>query len=87
MAISPTVQQYQMPEPSEMGVSDAETIFKKKFGESAYKVIQSKYPKLVPFVVTFKTIDSKVDDGYAIGSFIVKVGGDVLYLGVVMVGG
>jgi len=87
MAISPTVQQYQMPEPSEMGVSDAETIFKKKFGESAYKVIQSKYPKLVPFVVTFKTIDSKVDDGYAIGSFIVKVGGDVLYMPVVMVGG
>lgn len=83
MAISPTVQQYQ-DQDLETQSTDADSLFKQKFGDAAYKVLQSKFAPILPYVVTFKVIETNVDEGQGVGAFVVKKGKDLIYIPVVL---
>ena len=88
MAISPTVQQYQqnMAQGQQQPMSE-EVAFNKTFGDAAYNMFRSKYADLTPYIITFKVVDSNIDEGNAIGTFIVKYGNDVVYCPVVLADG
>lgn len=85
MAISPTVEEYQRRITQNRENSTAEqATFNKKFGDKAYQVLTSKFPKLLNQIVTFKIIDTSPEEGFSIGAFIVRAGEDVRYIPVVM---
>jgi hypothetical protein len=89
MAISPIVQQHQR-SIVQQSSSRSEFTFNKEFGDAAYDLFGSKYPRLLPYVVTFKVIDqsSTEEDGQtAVGVFIIARGADVGYVPVVMADG
>lgn len=86
MAISPIVQQHQR-SIVQQSSSQSEFNFNKEFGDAAYDLLGSKYPRLLPYVVTFKVIDqssTEEDDQTAVGVFIIARGADVGYIPVVM---
>lgn len=88
MAISPTVNGYQRRITHNRENSTPEqSTFNRKFGDKAYQIITSKFPKLLTQIITFKIIDSDPENGFSIGAFILRAGDDVRYVPVVMSGG
>lgn len=89
MAISPVVQQHQqeMMRGGDAAYQDEQKIFNAKFGNAAYNTFNAKYPQIANFIVTFKVIDSDVDNSKAIGAFILTYGTDVVYVPVIMAKG
>lgn len=64
--------------------SDEAKIFEQKFGEMAYQVFTAKYPELVSDVVTFKVLDSDIEQNSATGAFILDRDGEIIYIPVVL---
>lgn len=84
MAISPTVQAYQQQQMNQEGASSDQISFNKKFGEQAFRILNSKYPDVLKNVITFKVVESDVDQGSATGAFVLAKGKDVIYIPVVL---
>jgi len=66
------------------GPVDPELNFEQQFADQAMAVFGSKFPSLMEYLVTFKTISSKLDKGDAVGALILDVGGQQVYVPVIM---
>jgi len=63
---------------------DETHLFEEKFGQMAYQAFSSKFPDLVPDIVTFKILDTQVDEGGCCGAFILEQEGEFIYIPVVL---
>jgi len=90
MAISPIVQQYQQQQQSivQQSSTPEQLSFNKEFGDAAYELLSAKYPRLLPYVVTFKILDSGTEDNennsVAVGTFVINRDKDIEYIPVVL---
>jgi hypothetical protein len=83
--ISPTIQQYQQQmQQNQQGSSSEEAAFHKKFGDAAFNILSAKYPQLTKYVVTYKVLDSDVEEGSGTGAFIIRKGNSVVYIPIIM---
>lgn len=64
---------------------DEESLFVQGFSELAYKAISKNQPTLLAAVVTFRVLEKDVQNGEAVGAFIVKQAGEILFVPVVLV--
>jgi len=87
MAISPLVQKYQMQAQQQQSSSSEQETYDKKFGEAAYDVFKAKYPSLLEYIVTFKIIESDVEEETGVAAFIITQGNKVVYIPVILSGG
>jgi hypothetical protein len=65
--------------------SDEEGLFVQGFSDLAYKALGKTQPVLMNEVVTFRVLEKDVQNGEAVGTFIVKHNGEVLFIPVVLV--
>jgi hypothetical protein len=80
-AMSPRTQAFQMGMPS----GDEESrLFEEGLSNMAYNVLVSKFPDMIQNVITFKILDTDVEQGAGIGAFVVQHGNEVIYVPVVM---
>ncbi len=63
----------------------AEDLFKERFTRDAYAVLFAKFADLAPSVVTFKIIESDIESGKSVGTFIVLQDNTPIYIPVVMI--
>lgn len=80
---SPQVQSYGQVPPQEQ----AEQMFKDGFTQSAYAVMNSKFPDMAGNVVTFKILKADAQEGDAVGAFIILHGEKPVYIPVIMTSG
>jgi hypothetical protein len=66
------------------GGEEEEQLFEQGFSQMAHNVLVSKFPDLVEKVVTFKTLETDLDDGAGVGAFVVQHGNSIIYVPVVM---
>ena len=85
MPISPTVQAYM--QQGQAQPSSAEQIFNKSFSDQAFSTLKSRFPSLMGLVITFKTLNSDVEKGDALGAFILSAGNSIHYVPVAMSSG
>lgn len=83
MAISPRTQQMQ--QQAGAGPDQAGQQFEKGFSDLAYNVLLSKLPDIVQDVVTFKVLETDLDEGTGVGAFVLMRHDQPLYIPVVMV--
>lgn len=85
MPISPIVQQHQQ-SIIQQNITPGQLTFNKEFGVAAYDLLGAKFPRILPFVVTFKVLDQgpSAEEGSGVGTFIVSRGKDVEYVPVVI---
>ena len=80
MPLSPAIDASMMqPAPDE-----EKRLFEEKFGQMAYQVFNSQFPDLVESIVTFKMLDSDVDNSSAVGTFVLEHQGQFLYAPVIL---
>jgi len=79
--ISPAIEQAQEGMPTPDG---EQQIFEDKFSQMAYQVFNSQFPDLVESIVTFKLLDSDIERGSAVGSFILERNGSFIYVPIVL---
>lgn len=60
--------------------TDEERLFEEKFGQMAHQVFSSQFPDLTESVITFKILDSDIENNSAIGAFILEQNGQFLYV-------
>jgi len=82
MAMSPKTQQMQMQQ--DAGPDQVTALFEQGFSQAAYNLLLSKLPDLVENVVTFRVINTDIDEGSGVGAFIIQRQGQTLYIPVVM---
>ena len=58
--------------------------FEQQFGQMAYEAFSGKFPDLVNDLVTFKILDSNLEDNVGTGAFILEHGGDFIYIPAVL---
>ena len=80
MAVSPTVNAYGQ----DQGPEAEEQMFKQKFSQMAYSAMSAKFADMMPYVVTFKIIEMSLEEGKAVGVFILNREGKTLYVPVVL---
>jgi hypothetical protein len=66
------------------GGEEEEQLFEQGFSQMAYNVLVSKFPDIVEKVVTFKTMETNLDEGAGVGAFVVQHGNTIVYIPVVM---
>ena len=81
-SLSPRTQQMQTDQNA--GPEQASAMFEQGFSSMAYNSLLSKHPDLMESVVTFKVLDTDVDEGKGVGAFILQRQGRALYIPVVM---
>lgn len=59
-------------------------LFEQGLSQMAYNVLTSRFPDLLPEVITFRILDTDVDKGVGVGAFVVQHGTDTLYIPVIM---
>ena len=64
---------------------DEESLFVQGFSDLAYKALTKSQPTLLADVVTFRVLEKDVQNGEAVGTFIVKRGDEILFVPVVLV--
>lgn len=74
-------------DPAAQQPTSEEQIFNRRFSELAFRSFSAKYPELAQSVVTFKTVDSDIEKGRAIGAFILQRGAGLAYVPVILYGG
>lgn len=62
----------------------AKTLFEQGLSQMAYNVLINKLPNISPDVVTFKILDSDVEEGAGVGAFVVMRRNQTIYVPVVM---
>lgn len=67
-----------------MSQDQARPLFEQGFSQMAYDVLVAKLPMLSPDVVTFRIIDVDPQAGNGSGTFVVRRGGQTIYIPVVM---
>ncbi|MCB5270502.1 MAG: hypothetical protein LHW56_01500 [Candidatus Cloacimonetes bacterium] len=67
--------------------SSEEQLFNRRFSDLAFRTFSAKYPELSQSVITFKTVDSDIEEGKAVGAFILQRGNDLAYVPVLLHGG
>ncbi len=66
--------------------SPEQSVFEDMFSKLAYSILESKMPRLMDSVVTFKVLDSDLERSTALGVFIVSVGPSFVYVPAVLAG-
>ncbi|WP_144268394.1 hypothetical protein [Desulfovibrio sp. An276] len=66
---------------------DTESLFRKSFQDQAFNALRAKASAILSYVVTFKVIDTDVDNGDAFGTFAISCGSDLVFIPVVMTAG
>lgn len=84
MAISPIVNSFMQQGEQSDSPQDAEQLFKNQFSDLAYNALRAKFPKLINYVVTLKTMAHGLTEGSAFGVFIIGSGEGVVYVPVAM---
>jgi hypothetical protein len=79
--LSPRTQAFQSSMPSG---DEEQRLFEEGLSQMAYNILVSKFPDLIQDVVTFRILDTNVEDGAGIGTFVVQRGGEAIYIPVVM---
>lgn len=74
--LSPAVNQQQAP-PTDEGENK---LFEDQFSQMAYQAFSSKFPDQTTAIVTFKILDSDIDQGTAVGAFILEAEGEFIYV-------
>lgn len=82
MPLSPQIQNMMQPPSTE----DAQAAFEQGFGQMAQSALAGKFPELIDSVVTFKVIQSDIDEGSGVGAFIADLGGQTVHIPVVLSG-
>lgn len=78
-ALSPTVDAMgQAPMPA-----DETRLFEDKLSQMAYQVFTAQFPDLVDSIVTFKILDTDLEEGRGVGAFILDYMGKLLYAPVI----
>lgn len=86
--ISPTVQAYQQNMAQDQAsASPEQQAFNKKFGDAAFSILSTKYPQIMKYIITYKVLDSDIENGSGTGAFIIRKGASVAYLPVIMASG
>lgn len=70
----------QQPDPS-----DEEGLFVQGFSDLAYKALGKSQPGLMQDVITFRVLEKDIQNGEAVGTFIVKHSGEMLFIPIVLV--
>lgn len=83
MSASPRTQQLQMQQGAG-GQDQTTALFEQGFSQAAYNLLLSKMPDLVDNVVTFRVIDTNIDEGSGVGAFIIQRQGQTLYIPVIL---
>ena len=81
IGMSPKTQGMMQPPPTP---DDEARAFEDGFTQMAQSVLAGKFPELMESVVTFQVLDSNVDDGSAVGAFVLAVNGETLFIPVVL---
>ena len=81
-SMSPRTQQMQMA--AGAGADQADQMFEKGFSDMAYNVMLARFPDLVQDIVTFKVLDTDVDNGMGVGAFVLMRKGQALYVPVIL---
>ena len=81
-SMSPRTQQMQMA--AGAGADQADQMFEKGFSDMAYSVMLARFPDLVQDIVTFKVLDTDVDNGMGVGAFVLMRKGQALYVPVIL---
>lgn len=63
---------------------DKDSTFSNAFSEQAYSMLESKFPQLIESIATFKVVEADLNSGKAIGTFILVLGPEVVYVPVVL---
>lgn len=84
MPISPTVSAWMQNNQTQQSGMDVESLFRKNFQDQAFNSLRAKAPALLTYVVTFKVLDTNVDDGDAFGTFAVSYGNELVFIPIVM---
>jgi len=79
--MSPRTQAFQSAAPSG---DEEQHLFEEGLSQMAYNILVSKFPDLIQDVVTFRILDTNIEDGAGIGTFVVQRGGEAIYIPVVM---
>ena len=82
-AISPRTNAFMTAGPPD---SPEQGVFDQMFSTLAYTMLESKMPRLLDSIVTFKVLDSSLDESRATGVFIVALGQKFIYVPVVLAG-
>lgn len=83
MTMSPQVDQFSQTPPEEQ----AEQMFKDRFTKMAFSVLFSKFSEIAPYVVTFKIMEVKPDEGKGIGAFVIMYNQKPVYVPVILTDG
>ena len=79
--LSPRTQAFQSNMPSG---DEEQRLFEEGLSQMAYNILVSKFPDLIQNVVTFRILDTNIEDGAGIGTFVVQRSGEAIYIPVVM---
>ena len=66
------------------GSTPEDSVFERVFSDMAYGLLESKMPDLAAQVVTFKILESDIEEGRGVGVFIIKKPSTELYLPVIL---
>ena len=83
MPISPGIQQMQNVMAGQTSQS-AQEFFEKAFSDMAYAALQSKMPTMLSSVVTFRIMESDVENNFSIGAFVLSRNTKISYIPVVL---
>jgi len=75
--MSPRTQAFMQPPPT---ADDATRAFEDGFSQMAQGILGNKFPELMDKVVTFKVLESDLDNGSGIGAFVLDFDGIALYV-------
>jgi len=64
--------------------TDTEQVFSQAFSEQAYSLLGSRFPNLLEHIATFKVVEADLNSGKAVGTFILILGEEVIYIPVVL---
>ena len=82
-AISPRTNAF-MSEAPQAAPEDA--VFDRVFSDMAYGILDAKMPELSANIVTFKILESDVNEGTGVGVFVVKTGTSEIYVPMILAG-
>jgi hypothetical protein len=66
------------------GGGDEDAAFEQTFSQSAQQMLLNKHPQLAQDVITFKVLNADIDKGIAVGSFVLKVNNQIIYVPAVL---
>lgn len=80
MAISPQIQNYGQ----DSGPEREEQLFRERFNQMAYAALSAKFADIMQYIVTFKIIETDLDNSFGVGVFVLDFQNKPVYIPVVL---